>query len=68
MKHQELLIRHRCIMKVRIEDNRDRMLSLCPYARLHHKTLCYSKFQEMLRYSVPLLLRYLKYRFTVLSG
>ncbi|WP_315786134.1 IS1 family transposase [Fischerella sp. JS2] len=31
-------------------------------ARLHRKTLCYSKTEEMLRYSVRLLLHYLKYR------
>jgi IS1 family transposase/transposase-like protein len=31
-------------------------------ARLHRKTLCYSKSEEMLRYSIQLLLHYLKYR------
>lgn len=31
-------------------------------ARLHRKTLCYSKSVEMLKYSVRLLLHYLKYR------
>lgn len=31
-------------------------------ARLHRKTLCYSKSEEMLRYSIRLLLHYLKYR------
>ncbi len=30
-------------------------------ARLHRKTLCYSKSVEMLKYSVRLLLHYLKY-------
>ncbi len=32
-------------------------------ARLHRKTLCYSKSVEMLKYSIRLLLHYLKYRF-----
>ncbi len=32
-------------------------------ARLHRKTLCYSKSVEMLKYSLRLLLHYLKYRF-----
>ncbi len=31
-------------------------------ARLHRKTLCYSKSVDMLKYSVRLLLHYLKYR------
>jgi IS1 family transposase len=31
-------------------------------ARLHRKTLCYSKSVEMLKYSIRLLLHYLKYR------
>lgn len=31
-------------------------------ARLHRKTLCYSKSVDMLKYSVRLLLYYLKYR------
>ncbi len=31
-------------------------------ARLHRKTLCYSKSEEMLRYSIKLLLHYLKYQ------
>lgn len=31
-------------------------------ARLHRKTLCYSKSVEMLKLSVRLLLHYLKYR------
>lgn len=31
-------------------------------ARLHRKTLCYSKTEEMLRHSIRLLLYYLKYR------
>lgn len=30
-------------------------------ARLHRKTLCYSKSEEMLRHSVKLLLHYLKF-------
>jgi IS1 family transposase len=30
-------------------------------ARLHRKTLCYSKFVEMLKYSILLLLHYFKY-------
>jgi insertion element IS1 protein InsB len=30
-------------------------------ARLHRKTLCYSKSQEMLAYSVKLLIHYLKF-------
>ncbi|MFL0606796.1 IS1 family transposase, partial [Cylindrospermopsis raciborskii UAM/DH-ZRr] len=30
-------------------------------ARLHRKTLCYSKSVDMLRYSIKLLLHYLKY-------
>jgi insertion element IS1 protein InsB len=30
-------------------------------ARLHRKTLCYSKPEEMLRYSIRLLLRYLRF-------
>jgi IS1 family transposase len=30
-------------------------------ARLHRKTLCYSKSEEMLRYSIRLLLHYLKF-------
>ncbi|MDG3495933.1 MULTISPECIES: IS1 family transposase, partial [Pseudanabaena] len=31
-------------------------------ARLHRKTLCYSKSEEMLRYSIRLLIHYLKYK------
>ena len=31
-------------------------------ARLHRKTFCYSKSEEMLRFSIRLLLYYLKYR------
>ena len=31
-------------------------------ARLHRKTLCYSKFVDMLKHSIRLLLHYLKYR------
>lgn len=31
-------------------------------ARLHRKTLCYSKSVEMLRHSIRLLLHYLKFR------
>ena len=31
-------------------------------ARLHRKTLCYSKSVDMLKYSIRLLLHYLKYR------
>ncbi len=31
-------------------------------ARLHRKTLCYSKSIDMLKYSIRLLLHYLKYR------
>ena len=31
-------------------------------ARLHRKTLCYSKAVDMLKYSIRLLLHYLKYR------
>ena len=31
-------------------------------ARLHRKTLCYSKSLEMLRYSIRLLLHYLKFK------
>lgn len=30
-------------------------------ARLHRKSLCYSKSEEMLRHSIRLLLRYLKF-------
>ena len=30
-------------------------------ARLHRKTLCYSKSEEMLRHSIRLLLHYLKF-------
>jgi insertion element IS1 protein InsB len=30
-------------------------------ARLHRKTLCYSKSEEMLRHSIPLLLNYFKF-------
>lgn len=30
-------------------------------ARLHRKTLCYSKLEEMLRHSIRLLLHYLKF-------
>jgi insertion element IS1 protein InsB len=30
-------------------------------ARLHRKTLCYSKSAEMLRYSLKLLIHYLKF-------
>jgi len=30
-------------------------------ARLHRKTLCYSKSEEMLRYSIKLLIHYLKF-------
>ncbi|MFN6571624.1 MAG: IS1 family transposase, partial [Dendronalium sp. ChiSLP03b] len=31
-------------------------------ARLHRKTLCYSKSEVMLKYSIKLLLNYLKYQ------
>ena len=31
-------------------------------ARLHRKTLCYSKSVDMLKYSIRLLLYYLKYQ------
>ena len=31
-------------------------------ARLHRKTLCYSKSEEMLRHSMRLLVHYLKYK------
>ncbi len=31
-------------------------------ARLHRKTLCYSKSEQMLRHSIKLLLHYLKYQ------
>jgi insertion element IS1 protein InsB len=31
-------------------------------ARLHRKTLCYSKSVEMLRYSIRLLIHYLKFQ------
>ncbi|MBD2616291.1 IS1 family transposase, partial [Nostoc punctiforme FACHB-252] len=31
-------------------------------ARLHRKTLCYSKSVDMLKHSIGLLLHYLKYR------
>ncbi len=31
-------------------------------ARLHRKTLCYSKSIEMLKYSIRLLLHYLKFK------
>jgi insertion element IS1 protein InsB len=31
-------------------------------ARLHRKTLCYSKSEMMLRYSIKLLIHYLKFR------
>lgn len=31
-------------------------------ARLHRKTLCYSKSVEMLKYSISLLIHYLKFR------
>ncbi|PMB14533.1 IS1 family transposase, partial [Fischerella thermalis CCMEE 5282] len=31
-------------------------------ARLHRKTLCYSKSVDMLKHSIRLLLHYLKYR------
>ena len=31
-------------------------------ARLHRKTLCYSKSVDMLKYSIRLLLHYLKYQ------
>jgi IS1 family transposase len=37
-------------------------------ARLHRKTLCYSKPVEMLRYSIRLLLHYLKHRSIPLFG
>jgi insertion element IS1 protein InsB len=30
-------------------------------ARLHRKTLCYSKCEEMLKYSIKLLIHYLKF-------
>jgi hypothetical protein len=30
-------------------------------ARLHRKTLCYSKSEEMLRHSIRLLIHYLKF-------
>ena len=30
-------------------------------ARLHRKTLCYSKSEKMLRYSIKLLIHYLKF-------
>jgi IS1 family transposase len=31
-------------------------------ARLHRKTLCYSKSEQMLRHSIRLLIHYLKYK------
>ncbi len=31
-------------------------------ARLHRKTLCYSKSEQMLRHSIKLLFHYLKYQ------
>lgn len=37
-------------------------------ARLHRKTLCYSKSVEMLKCSLRLLLHYLKYRTVPLSA
>ncbi len=37
-------------------------------ARLHRKTLCYSKSVDMLKYSVRLLLHYLKYRTLPVGG
>ena len=37
-------------------------------ARLHRQTLCYSKTVDMLKYSVRLLLHYLKYRTLPVGG
>ncbi len=37
-------------------------------ARLHRKTLCYSKSENMLKYSIRLLLHYLKFRTICLSA
>jgi len=37
-------------------------------ARLHRATLCYSKSQEMLRYSVRLLMHYLRFRIIPLTS
>ncbi|WP_293111866.1 IS1 family transposase [Moorena sp. SIO4G3] len=37
-------------------------------ARLHRKTLCYSKSEEMLQLSIRLLIYYLKYHKIPLSG
>ncbi len=31
-------------------------------ARLHRSNLCYSKFEEMLKYFIKLLIHYLKFR------
>jgi IS1 family transposase len=46
--------------RARVENENTRLRHYL--ARLHRKRLCYSKSQEMLRYSIRLLLHYLKYR------
>ena len=44
---------------IRVKGENTRLRHYLP--RLHRKTLCYSKSVDMLKYSVSLLLHYLKY-------
>ncbi|MGB3758625.1 MAG: IS1 family transposase, partial [Rivularia sp. (in: cyanobacteria)] len=37
-------------------------------ARLHRKTFCYSKSEEMLKFSIKLVIQYLKYGSVALEG
>lgn len=62
LPHFFLLIRHQIINKTymtRVEGENSRLRHYL--ARLHRKTFCYSKSEEMLRLSIRLLLHYLKY-------
>jgi insertion element IS1 protein InsB len=46
--------------RIRVEGENTRLRHYL--ARLHRKTLCYSKSEEMLKHSIRLLIHYLKFR------
>jgi len=54
------------ILLTRVEGENTRLRHYL--ARLHRATLCYSKSQEMLRYSVRLLMHYLRFRIIPLTS
>jgi len=54
------------ILLTRVEEENTRLRHYL--ARLHRATLCYSKSQEMLRYSVRLLMHYLRFRIIPLAS